>query len=113
AEKIVGEIRTPQGTVSNPRLGKRPVEVEHAHQAGPLAAPIGYRKDRSTMGSQPGQYVMGVLPYTLRNNQRCIGRYTFEYLNTHALGVDKPMLLYRIVGVCPPHGPTRCLDGSN
>ncbi len=40
-EKFVGEILAPQRGVAHARLGQRSVQVQHSHEAGPLARPVG------------------------------------------------------------------------
>ena len=47
SEKIVGEILAPERAVGDARLGQRAVEIEHADQAGPGAAPVGDGQDRA------------------------------------------------------------------
>ena len=48
-EEGVGEILAPKRAVGHARLGQRAVEVEHADEAGPGAAPVRHGEDRSAM----------------------------------------------------------------
>src|SRR5690606_4973688 len=104
-EKIVLEIHTPQGAEGHPSFCKRAVKVEHPYQTGPLTAPVGYRKDGALMRGQPGQHMVRILPYAFGNDHRCIGRNVFKYFNTHSLGIDKSMLLGRIINMRPCNSP--------
>ena len=55
-EELILKIGTPERAVLNAGFGKRAVEVQHAHQSGPLAAPIRNREDRTLDGSMsPGK----------------------------------------------------------
>jgi len=84
-EKGVLEVFAPQSAVADAGLGQGPVEIQHADEAGPDAAPIGHRKDWAAMGGQAGQNVMGVLPDGLGYNHRGIRVEFAEHRHAHFL----------------------------
>ncbi len=98
-EELVGEVFAPDGAVFDAGLGQRAVEVEHAHQAGPLPAPVGDGEDRATMVAQTGQHMMAVLPHRFGDDQTSVGINVLEDLHAHALTGDEAVLLHRIVGM--------------
>ena len=73
-EELVGEVLAPEGGVADAGLRQRAVQVEHADQARPLAAPVGDGQDRPLVGIEPVQDVMAVLPDGLGHDQRRVGR---------------------------------------
>ena len=62
ASPFVAEVLAPDGAVRHACLGHRGVQVQQAHQAWPLAAPVGRGQDRSALGLEAGQHVVAVLP---------------------------------------------------
>ena len=48
----------------------RGIEVQHADQAGPFAAPVGDGEDGSAMGVEAVQDMMAILPDRLDHHQR-------------------------------------------
>ena len=106
----VGEVLAPDRAVADPGLGERAIQVEQAHQARPLAAPVGEREDRAAMSSQSGQHVAGVLPARLGDDQRRVGIDARERLRIPcAWLVDEAVPLHRIDrrGRGRPVGPVR------
>ena len=95
-----------------PALVMDGVQIEHADQAGPLAAPVGDRQDRPAVGNQPGQYVVAILPDRFHNHQRRIRRNLAEYLHSVILAVDETVPLNRIDGVPAPHGISLAANGT-
>src|SRR6059058_856497 len=49
AKKGIAEILAPQRAIANARFGHRSIEIEHAYQSRPRAAPIRYRENWSTV----------------------------------------------------------------
>ena len=49
-EELVGEIVAPQRGVLNARFGQRAVQVQHADETRPLAAPVRDGQDRAADG---------------------------------------------------------------
>ena len=92
-EEVVGEILAPERAVADAGLGERAVQVEHADQARPRAAPVGDGEDRAAMGEQAGQHVVAVLPDAFRHDQRRLRIELAEHLHAHLLGVDEAVLL--------------------
>jgi len=60
-EEGVGEVLAPEGAVLDARLAHAAVDVEHSHEAGPLAGPIGDGEDGAAMAEQAGEDVVAVL----------------------------------------------------
>ena len=78
-EKRVGEILAPERAVGHARLGQRAVEVEHADEAGPRAAPVGDGEDRPAMRGQAGAARGGCTarpprPRSAARRRECCGR---------------------------------------
>ena len=69
-EEVVRERLAPQRAVWLVRLGEAAVQVEHADEAGPLAAPVGDGQDRALVVDQAGQHVVRVLPDCLGHDDR-------------------------------------------
>src|ERR1700719_3741666 len=82
-KEIVREIDAPQRVVTNAGFGQRSIEVEHADQTRPFAAPVGDGQDRPLMRVQSVEQMMRVLPDGLHHNQRRSGRNISE--NLHAI----------------------------
>ena len=95
-EEAIVEIVAPERAVLHAGLGQRAVQVQHADQSGPLAAPVGDRQDRPPMGEQPGQDVMAVLPDGLDHDQRRIGGNLPEDFHAVPLAVDESVPLFGV-----------------
>ena len=67
-KKAVGEVLAPERTVADARLGHRAVEIQHADQPRPGAAPIGHGQDGAAMCEQSGQDMVAVLPDRFGDN---------------------------------------------
>ena len=93
------EILAPQRGVRHARLGQAGVQIQHSHQAGPLAAPVGHRKNRTAMAHQSGQHVVAVLPHRFADHQRGLGRNVAENAVAVLLAVDKSVGALLVVGV--------------
>src|SRR5580704_7411526 len=100
-ERLVGEVFTPQSGVSDPGFGEAAVEIQHAYQAGPLAAPIGHREDGPTMTGEPRQHMMTVLPHCFAHHQGSVRRNVAKDLVAALLAVDETMAARLLVGVGP------------
>jgi hypothetical protein len=104
-EKGVRKILAPKARVPHARLGQRTIQVQHADQPRPLAAPVRHRQDRSAMSGQPGQHMMGILPYRLGHHQRRLRIERPKHLHSLALRRNKPMTFLFLERV-RPHHPT-------
>ena len=92
-EEVVLEVLAPQRAVADAGLGQGAVQIQHADQAGPGAAPVGDGEDRAAMGGQAGQDVMAVLPDALGHDQRGIRVELAEHLHAHLLRINEAVLL--------------------
>jgi len=109
-EEGVGEILAPERAVFDAGLGERAVQVEHADQAGPGAAPVGEREDRAFVGGETVQDVVTVLPDGLGDNERRLRRQPAEDFHAVLLAVDEAVPLFGVEGVGPFHGPAELLQ---
>jgi len=99
ARELVLERLAPDGAVAHARLGERTVEVEEAHEARPLPAPVRQRQDWPRVLRQPRQDVARVLPHGLGHDERH-GRVDLpERLDAVDLAVEKAVLGRRVVGM--------------
>ena len=98
-EELVVEVLAPQRRIRHARLGQRPVQVQHAHQPGPLPAPVRQRQDRPLMRIQPAQHMVRVLPDGLGHNQRSPRRDRPEHLHAMLLRADEAVLLRFVIRV--------------
>ena len=112
-KEIVGEIFAPQRVVVHAGLGQRSVEIEHADQAGPFAAPVGDGQDRALMRIQPVQHMMTVLPDGLHHHQRRGARDIAKNLHAVLLAVDEAVLLGGIEWMAAPHLAAGSADGRH
>ncbi len=107
----VREILAPEGAVGDAGLGQGAVEIQHADQAGPGAAPIGDGEDGAAMGVKPGQDVMAVLPDGFGHDQRGAGIEFAEDFHAHLLGIDEAVLFGRVKGMGADAGPAFGFEG--
>ena len=98
-EEVVREVFAPQRAVLDAGLGQAAVEVEHADQARPSAAPVGHGQDRALVRDKAGEDVVAVLPDRLGHDQRRVAGNGAEHLQAVLLAVNEAVLLDRIVGV--------------
>ncbi len=112
-KEIVGEIDAPQRVVTNTGFGQRSIEVEHADQARPFAAPIGDGQDGPLMRVQSVEQMMSVLPDGLHHYQRRSGGNISENLHSIFLAVDESVLLGWIVGMSPLGVASGALNGRH
>ena len=77
-EKRVFEVLAPEGGEGHPGLAEAAIEIQHAHQAGPLAGPVGDGKDGAAVRLQAGKQVRAVLPDGLGDDNRRIGMNVLE-----------------------------------
>jgi len=103
-EVVIGEVFAPQRGVGDTGFGQRAVEIEHAHEPGPGARPVGHRKDRAAVGHQAREDVVGVLPDRLGHNQRRVGVEIGEDRHAFFLRLDKAVAAFRVVVVGPFKG---------
>src|SRR5258708_6611936 len=80
-EKVVGKIHAPEGVKGFTRFAKRRVQIQEAHEAGPLTAPVRDSEDRTTMAEQTGHQMLTVLPDGLDHDQRNKGIDCAKYLD--------------------------------
>ena len=92
-EIVVLEVFAPQGVERNSRLDERAIEIEQAHQAGPLAGPIRDGEDGSAMAAHAGEYVMRVLPCGGGEDETGFGIDAGEDIHAHALAGDEAVAL--------------------
>ena len=71
-KNVVLKSATPEGAVLHAGFGQRAVEVQHADESRPLAAPVGDGQDGASMGEESGEHVMAVLPDGFDDDQRSI-----------------------------------------
>ena len=98
-ERLVAEVIAPEGTVLHTRLGEGAVEVEHADEAWPGAAPVGDSQDRTLMGEESLQEMVAVLPDSLGNDDRGVLGDVAEDLHAVLLAVDEAVAFHRIEAV--------------
>ena len=84
-EQVVRKVPAPQSAIFDTGLGQRAVEVEHAHQPRPGAAPVGHRQNGAAMGVQAGQHVVAVLPDRFGHDERSLGGEVAEHFHAHFL----------------------------
>ena len=110
SKEFIGEVLAPERRVIYARLGETAVEIQHAHQARPLATPVGNGENRAFVVGQPRQQVLGVLPDRFGDDERGLPVDRTEDLQTALLAVDESMLLGVVVLVRSPHGAAEALD---
>ena len=112
--EIIAEILRPDGGVLDAGLGQRTIQIQHADQAGPGAAPVGDSQDGALVGDQAMQNVMRILPDALRDNQRGLGINPRKNAHAFLLGADEPVFFIILVGMGPDQFITgfrqRCLQ---
>ena len=96
AEKVVREIFAPQRRVAHTGLRERTVEVQHADEPRPLAAPIRDSQNRPAMRREPGEDVMRILPHRLGDDERRIGIHVAENFEAELLRINEAVLRFRI-----------------
>ena len=101
ARKVVG----PERRVTHACFRERAVEVEHAHQARPLARPVGHREDRAGVGREPREHVVGILPDRLGHDERHLGIDRFEHVEPLAGAGDEAMAAGLRRGMAPLQFP--------
>src|SRR5215471_19594877 len=84
-EISIGEVLAPQRAVTDSGFREAAVEIQHADQPGPCAAPVGHGQDWAAMSAESCQHVMAVLPDCFRNHQRCVRIDFMEDFNAHLL----------------------------
>src|SRR5207253_1024855 len=107
------EIDAPESVVLHAGLGQRAVQVQHADQSGPLAAPVGDRQNRAAMRVQAMEQMMAVLPHGLHHDERRIARDLAEHFHPVFLAVDEAALFLRIVWMTTLYLASFALDGAN
>ena len=112
-EELVCEIAAPERAVGDAGLGEGGVEVEHADEAGPLAAPVGDGEDRPAMRIEAGENVVGVLPDGFDDDERRFGRQFAEHLHAVLLAVDEAVAFDGVAGVAAAHLASFVPDGSH
>ena len=109
-EEVIFEILAPERGVLYTRLGQRAIQIQHAHKARPLAAPVGHRQDRALVRGQSRQHVVRVLPHGLGDDD---GRFRIDvakHFHAHFLRVDEAVLLHRIERMRALHRPALLLQ---
>ncbi len=110
-EAFVLERLRPQRGVRHTGFGEGAVQIEHAHQAGPLAAPVGDGENGALVGKQAAENVVGVLPHSLHHNQRSRRRNVLEDLHPLLLAADEPVFQILVVRVSAAYFPSKAADG--
>ena len=98
-KNVVGEVLAPERAVVHARLGERAVEVEHADEAGPGAAPVGDGEDGAAVGGEAGEDMMAVLPDRLGDDERRVGGDVAEDFHAVLLAVDEAVLFLLVEGM--------------
>src|SRR5205823_1669706 len=98
-KKSVTEVDAPERVISHGCLGKRAIQIKHADQTGPLAAPVRHGENWTAVGIQAVQHVMAVLPYSFYNDQRSVVRDLAKNFHAILLVVDETVLFDGIEGV--------------
>ena len=98
-ESLVAEVIAPEGAVLHACLGEGAVEVEHADETGPGAAPVRDGQDRTLMGEESLQEMVAVLPDCLGNDDRGVLGDVAEDLHAVLLAVDEAVAFLRIEAV--------------
>jgi hypothetical protein len=111
-EEVVLEVLAPERGVFHARLGEGAVEVEHAHEAGPGAAPVGDGEDGSLVRDEAGQHMVRVLPDRLGDDQRRLGIDAGKHLHAFLLGGDETVLQGGLVGMGADQFATEFGDGG-
>ncbi len=101
AKEVVLEVLAPQGTEGNSALVQAAIQIQHAHQARPLARPVSHGKDGTAMMLQSGEHVVAVLPDRFRNNDGRIRMDLREDVHAHALTGNKAVSQILVVRVRP------------
>ena len=106
------ERLAPERAVADAGLCHRAVQIQHADEARPGAAPVGDREDGAAVSEQPGQDVMAVLPDAFSDDERGVRIEGPEDFHAHFLGIDETMALGRIPGVRTDQFPALGLEGA-
>ena len=112
SEESIGKVLAPERAVADAGLGERPVQVQHADQAGPGAAPVGHGQDGAAMGPEARQDVMAVLPHRFGHDHGGVRVHAAKDLDAHLLGINKAVLFLLVVGVGADDGPAFSLQGA-
>ena len=93
------EVLAPQRAEFYACLGERSVEVEHADESRPSAAPIGKCEDGSLVGEEAGQEVVAVLPDGFGDDERRVCWNVTEDLHAVFLAIDETVFLGGVHGM--------------
>jgi hypothetical protein len=110
-KKAVGEIFAPKRSVADTGFGHRSIEVQHAHQPRPGAAPIGHCQNGTAMCGQPRQHMVAVLPDRFGDDQRCAWIEVAEDFHAHFLRINETVVFAGIETVGADEFPSFALDG--
>ena len=110
-EVIIGEIIGPDGGVFDAGLGERAIEIEHADEAGPGAAPVGSGENGALMREQAGENMMRVLPNGFSDDERRFRVDRAEDFHAFFLRLNEAVLLIRLVRVRANEFVAFALDG--
>jgi hypothetical protein len=91
-ERIVERL-APDRAVRNAGLRQRPVQVQHADQARPLAAPVRERENRRAVPRQAREHVARVLPHRFDDDDGCRGVDGAEGGDAGGLAVEEAVAL--------------------
>jgi hypothetical protein len=100
-EIVIVKVVAPERGVFDAGLGQGAVEVEHAHKARPLAAPVGDGQDRAAMAHEAREQVVRILPHRLGYDERGIGIELGEDREALLLRGDETVFDRRLVRVGP------------
>ncbi len=110
-EGLVAEVVAPEGTVLHACLGQGAVEIEHADEPRPGAAPVGDGQDRALVGEQTLQEMVAILPDRLGNDDWRILRDIAEDLHAVLLAVDETVAPLGVESVSAANFAAFFLDG--
>ena len=110
-ERGAAEVVRPERGVGDARLRERSVEVEHPHEARPLSRPVGDGEDRTGVGREPGQHVVGVLPDRFRDDERRGRIDRLEDAQALPGARDEPMAARPAGGMSSHQRPSRTPEG--